>query len=116
MIFVYDKNNDLTMFAKFQKKDLATLYLAKNKQFFSIEFSKEKNKPNIRRVVVNFEEDVKLWFQQLERYEYSLRAVSKFYKYIKFPKQISRIETNSDGTPKLFTIQSSVIDRMIGKV
>jgi hypothetical protein len=115
MIFLYDKNNDLTMFAKFQKKDLANLCLAKGKQFFNIEISKEKNKTNIRKVVINFEGDVKLWFQQLERYEYSLRAISKNSTSIKFPTQISRIETSSDGTPKLFTIQPSVIDKIINK-
>jgi hypothetical protein len=116
MIFVYDKDNDLKMFAKFHKRDLATFYLAQNKQLFSLERFKEKNKTHARKVVVNFEEDIKLWFQSLYQYDYTLRVISKKCKYIKFPKQASRVETDLDGTPKLFTLQSSLIDRLIGNV
>jgi hypothetical protein len=73
MIFVYDKNNDLKIVAKFHKKSLAIFY------------------------------------------EYLIRAISKESDCIKFPNQTSRIESDFDGTPKLFTIKSSIIDRLIGK-
>ena len=116
MIFVYDKNNDLEVVARFNKKDLATLYVTKDKQLISIDLFKEKNKLCARRVVVNFEENVKLWFSPLEGYEYSLRAISKDSTQIKFPKQVSRIETDLNGLPRSFTIQSDVMDRLINRI
>ena len=115
MIFVYDKNNDLKIVAKFHKKSLAIFYMAEGKNLISIEFFKEKNKINARKVITTFEESVKLWFSPLERYEYLIRAISKESDCIKFPNQTSRIESDFDGTPKLFTIKSSIIDRLIGK-
>lgn len=115
MIFIYDKNNDLKIVAKFHKKSLAIFYMAEGKNLISIEFFKEKNKINARKVITTFEENVKLWFSPLERYEYLIRAISKESDCIKFPNQTSRIESDFDGTPKLFTIKSSIIDRLIGK-
>lgn len=116
MIFIYDKENDLKIVAKFNKKSLANFYMAEDKKLVSVDFFKEKNKIDARRVSVFFEEDVKLWFNPLAGYEYLLRAVSKNSTDIKFPKQASRIETNLSGMPKSFTIQSGIIDTLISKI
>lgn len=116
MIFIYDKENDLKIVAKFNKKSLANFYMAEDKKLVSVDFFKEKNKIDARRVSVFFEEDVKLWFNPLEGYEYLLRAVLKNSTDIKFPKQASRIETNLSGMPKSFTIQSGIIDTLISKI
>lgn len=116
MIFIYDKNNHLKIVAKFHKKSLAIFYMTEGKSLISVEFFKEKNKNNARRVITTFEKDVKLWFSPLDRYEYSIRAISKESTRIEFPKQISRVESDFDGTPKLFTIQSDIIDRLISKL
>ena len=47
MIFVYDKNNDLKIVTKIQKKGLVTFYMAEGKSLFSVEFFKEKNINNL---------------------------------------------------------------------
>lgn len=116
MIFLYDKDNDLKIVAKFHKKSLAIFYMTEGKTLISIEFFKEKNKVNTRRVIATFEKDVKLWYNPLDRYDFFIRAIYKKTTSIEFPKQVSRIETDFDGIPKLFTIQSSIIDSLISKV
>jgi len=116
MIFIYDKNNHLKIVAKFKNKNLAMFYMVEGKNLISIEFFKEKNKTNARKVIATFEKDIKLWFSPLDRYEYSIKAISKESTRIEFPKQVSRVESDFDGTPKLFTIQSGIIDRLISKL
>jgi hypothetical protein len=116
MIFIYDKNNDLKAVAKSKKKGLAIFYYIDGKRLISVDNYKEKNKNCSRKVVVVFEEDIKLWYFSLDDYEYTIRAIIKDCDRIKFPKQISRIETDIDGTPNSFTIKSDVINSLINRI
>lgn len=116
MIFIYDKENDLKLVAKSKKQGLAIFYLSEGNRLISIENFKEKNKNCSRRVVVDFEEVIKLQYFSLDEYEYSIRAVAKNCDRIKFPKEISRIETDLDGTPKSFSINSDTINSLINRI
>jgi hypothetical protein len=116
MIFIYDKNNDLKVVAKSKKQDLAIFYFVEGRRLISVDNYKDKNKKCSRKVVVDFDEDIKLWYFSLDDYEYTIRAVVKNCDRIKFPKQISRIETDINGTPNSFTIKSDVIDSLINRI
>lgn len=116
MVFIYDKENDLKMVAKSDKKGLAIFYLAEGNRLTSVDNYKEKNKNYSRKVVVDFEEDIKLWYFSMDDYDYTLRAIVKNCDRIKFPKQVSRIETDLDGIPKSFTLKSDIIDSLINRV
>jgi hypothetical protein len=116
MIFIYDKSNDLKVVAKSKKKGLAIFYCVDGNRLISVDNYKDKNKKNSRKVVVEFEEAVRLWYFSLDDYEYTIRAIVKDCDRIKFPKQISRIETDIYGTPKSFTIKSDVINSLTNRI
>jgi hypothetical protein len=116
MIFIYDKENDLKLIAKSKKQGLAIFYLSEGSRLISLENFKEKNKNCSRRVVVDFKEDIKLQYFSLGEYEYSIRAIAKKSDRIKFPKEISRIETDLNGTPKSFSVKSDIINSLINRI
>lgn len=116
MIFIYDKENDLKLVAKSKKQGLEIFYLSEGNRLFSLENFKEKNKNSSRRVVVDFDENIKLQYFSLDEYEYSIRAIAKNSDRIKFPKEISRIETDLNGTPKSFTVKLDTINNLINRI
>jgi len=116
MIFIYDKQNDLKIFAKLNKNSLASFYMTEKNRLISIDVFLEKNKTNHRKVITEFDKDVKLWFSSMSGYEYIVRAISKNTDYIEFPNKKSRIESDFLGNPKLTSIKQNLVDEWIVKI
>lgn len=111
--FTYDKKNDLVRFARFSKGILANFYIAKNNQLISYFYFKENNKVKIKKIVVIFDSNIKLWHSFLDSYDLTVRAIVKDSKNICFPKVLDRIETDQEGDVKMFTINNNMVNTLL---
>lgn len=100
-----------------RKGRLLCYYLAEGNRLIKINVTKEKNKEIIKKVVSEFEEDIKINYMPLEGFEHPrITAIVKNSNRIDSPSLKNRIELVGKDAFKGFTIKSDLISNWSNKL